>query len=69
MTGLRLFALLMVTGLVVTFVHDYAYRRVDSQATGEYEFGGLLSHAGTDMLITTVVIAIVAMLYARSAKR
>ncbi len=68
MAGLRLFGLLMATGFIVTFVHDYAYRRVDA-GEGEYEFGGLLSHAGTDMLITTFVIATVAMLYARSAKR
>ncbi len=66
MRGLRLFALLMVAGFVVTFIHDYAYRRVASRATGEYEFGGLLSHAGTDMLIVTVVLSVVAVLYARS---
>ncbi len=65
---LRVFALLMSAGIVVTFVHDYAYRRVASRATGEYEFGGLISHAGTDMLITTIVISVVAVLYTRSRK-
>jgi len=66
--GLRLFALLMVTGVLVTFVHDYAYRRVDDEGSGDYEFGGLISHAGTDMLIITIVIAGVAVLYMRGER-
>lgn len=67
--GLRLFALLMVTGVLLTFVHDYAYRRVDRRGFGDYEFNGLITHAGTDMLITTIVIAAVAILYTRSRER
>lgn len=68
MAGLRLFVLLMATGFMVTFVHDYAYRRVDT-GEGDYEFGHLISHAGTDMVIVTLVIATVALLYVRGARR
>lgn len=68
MRGLRLFVLLMVTGVLVTFVHDYAYRRVDSPRTGDYEFGGLITHAGTDMLILTLIVATVAGFYERSGR-
>jgi hypothetical protein len=67
--GMRLFALLMATGVLVTFVHDYAYRRVDTRGVGEYEFSRLISHAGTDMLITTIIVSVVAVLYARSLDR
>ncbi len=61
--GVSLFALLIVVGLMVTFVHDYAYRRADVTGTGDYEFGGLLSHAGTDILIVTLVLALVALMW------
>ncbi len=61
--SLKLFALLITTGLLVTFVHDYAYRRADVTGTGDYEFGGLVSHAGTDILVTTVILATVAVLW------
>ncbi len=64
--GLRLFVLLMATGGAITFVHDYTYRRVDVGGLGDYEFDGLITHAGTDMLILTFVIATAATLYARS---
>ncbi len=53
-------ALIAVTGGFVTFVHDYAYRRVGGD---DYEFGGLISHAGTDMLITTLACTLVALAY------
>ncbi len=63
LASLKLFALLMAVGVAVTFIHDYAYRRADVTGTGDYEFGGLVSHAGTDMLITTAVLAVVAVLW------
>ncbi len=69
MRPVRLFVLLMMTGVVVTFVHDYAYRRADDEGFGDYEFGGLISHAGTDMLIVTTIVATVAVFYARSRER
>ncbi len=69
MRPVRLFVLLMVTGVLVTFVHDYAYRRADAARLGDYEFGGLLSHAGTDMLVLTIVLTTAAILYARSGER
>ncbi len=62
--GVDLAVLLVVAGLLLTFVHDYAYRRVDTGG-GDYEFGGLLSHAGVDMLIVTAVLGIVAWAWAR----
>ncbi len=67
--GAGLFALLILAGAMVTFVHDYAYRRADVTGTGDYEFGGLLSHAGTDILIVTVVLAVVALTWALAARR
>ncbi len=69
MRGLRLFVLLAVTGVLITFVHDYAYRRADDEGFGDYEFGGLITHAGTDMLILTIIIATAAVLYVRSGER
>lgn len=53
---------LLVAGLVVTAVHDYAYRRVDN-GTGDYELWGLISHAGSDMIIVTLVLATIALLW------
>ncbi len=61
--NLPLFALLLATGLVLMFFHDYAYRRADVTNTGDYEFGGLVSHAGADILATTLVLAGLAVLY------
>lgn len=61
--------LLLVVGLLVTFVHDYAYRRADVTGTGDYEFGGLVSHAGTDILVTTAVLAVVAVLWTHRSRR
>ncbi len=55
--GVNLPTLLIIGGLIVTFIHDYAYRRADTTGTGDYEFGGVVSHAGTDMLILTAVLA------------
>ncbi len=67
--SLKLFALLIAAGVAVTFVHDYAYRRADVTGTGDYEFGGVVSHAGTDMLIITVVLALVAVLWTSRGTR
>lgn len=67
--GVSLFLLLIVVGLIVTFIHDYAYRRADVTGTGDYELGGLVSHAGTDILIVTVVLAVVAVLWTNRSRR
>lgn len=53
----QLYVLLVAVGVLITFVHDYAYRRADSAGTGDYELGGLVSHAGTDILVVTLVLA------------
>jgi hypothetical protein len=53
-------ALIIGVGTFVTFVHDYAYRRVGGL---DYELGGLISHAGTDMLVTTFACAVIAFTY------
>lgn len=53
-------ALIAGMGGFVTFVHEYTYRRVGGD---DYELGGLLSHAGTDMLVVTVACAVVACAY------
>lgn len=58
----RLPLLLGVTGSFITGVHDYAYRRVGGD---DYEFGGLISHAGSDMLVVTIALASVALLWER----
>jgi len=50
---LRLPLLLLAAGVVVTFVHDFTYR----QAAGkDYVLDGLISHAGTDILICTFIL-------------
>lgn len=59
---LTLPAVLFTTGLILTFVHDYAYRRVGGD---DYELGGLVSHAGTDMLTVTIALALVALIWER----
>lgn len=56
----RLPLLLGITGSFITGVHDYAYRRVGGD---DFELGGLISHAGTDMLTVTVALALVALLW------
>lgn len=48
----------LVLGLTLVFVHDYAYRRVDS-GNGDYELWGAVSHAGSDMIV--VVLALTAL--------
>jgi hypothetical protein len=53
--------LMLATGAVVIFVHDFAYRRVDS-GVGQYELGGIISHAGADMVILTVILAAVCLI-------
>ena len=66
---MRLFWLLIVAGGIVVFVHDFAYRRADSAGTGDYELSGWLTHAGTDMFITTIVLAVAALAYTSSRAR
>ncbi len=53
-------ALILATGGFITFVHDYAYRRVGG---ADYEIGGLISHAGSDMVVVTIASALVTSLY------
>lgn len=57
----RLALLVLLVGVITTFVHDYAYRRVDT-GSGEYELGGLISHAGSDMLVVVFVLTLVVLL-------
>lgn len=57
---LQLPGLLFAVGVFVTAVHDYAYRRVGGD---DYELGGLVSHAGTDMLTVTFALALVALIW------
>ncbi len=65
----RMFLVLLATGLMVTIIHDYAYRRADITMTGDYEFGGFVSHAGTDILIATFAISSAAILWYRRQDR
>lgn len=58
--------LLLIAGGFITAVHDYAYRRVGGD---DYELWGLVSHAGTDMLITTIALTITAVLWLNSGFR
>lgn len=52
--------LLLTVGAFTTAVHDYAYRRVGG---ADYELGGWISHAGTDMLTVTIALALVALIW------
>lgn len=52
--------LLLAVGLFVTAVHDYAYRRVGGD---DFELGGLISHAGSDMLVVTFALTATAWLW------
>jgi len=61
--SLKLFALLFASGLVLLLVHDFAYRRADVTGTGDYEFGGIISHAGADILVTTLILAALSVLW------
>jgi hypothetical protein len=53
-----------VVGAVSIVIHDYAYRRVDG-GDGDYEFGGLITHAGADMAIVTAAIALAVWAWAK----
>lgn len=55
--------LLVSTGVFVTAIHDYAYRRVGGD---DYEVYGLISHAGSDMLIAVIALTLVAMVWQAS---
>lgn len=59
-------AWLLFAGGFVTFVHDYAYRRTGG---ADFEVGGLISHAGADMLITTVAVTIAAVAWIEMRQR
>lgn len=59
-------AILAAAGLTLAGVHDYAYRRAGGD---DFELGGLLSHAGSDMVILTVVLAVVALVWGHRGLR
>jgi hypothetical protein len=67
--SLKLFALLMSTGLALLLVHDFAYRRADVTGSGDYEFGGIISHAGADILVVTLIISAMAVLWTTRSTR
>lgn len=51
-------SLVGILGVTVIIIHDYAYRRADAgRGEGDYEFGGLITHAGADMVILSLVLA------------
>ena len=66
---MRLFGLMLLAGGLVTFVHDLAYRRADTANTGDYELGGWITHAGTDMVILTIVLVTTALAYTSAPRR
>lgn len=61
-TRMQLPLVLLIAGLILTAVHDYAYRRVDN-GEGDYELWGLVSHAGSDMIIVTGVLFFIALVW------
>ncbi len=67
--SLKLFALLIASGLTLLLVHDFAYRRADVTGTGDYEFGGLISHAGADILVVTLILSAVAVMWTSRGTR
>jgi hypothetical protein len=59
-------AWLLFVGGFVTFVHDYAYRRTGGD---DFEMGGLVSHAGADMIVTTIAVTIAALVWVAARSR
>ena len=64
---MRLFWLLLAAGVGTIAVHEFLYRRFTLD--GDYEFGGLITHAGVDMAIQAVIVAVVGLAYANSSRR
>lgn len=58
--------LLLIVGTFITFVHDYAYRRTGGS---DFEVGGLISHAGADMLIVTIGLSVAAYMWLKVNKQ
>ena len=64
---MRLFWVLLGAGAAVIVVHEFLYRRfvIDT----DFEFGGLITHAGVDMAIQAVIVAFVGLGYTGSPRR
>lgn len=60
---LRLVGWMLTSGLFLTFVHDFTYRRTGGD---DYELWGYVSHAGSDMLIVTIGSMVTALLWSSS---
>lgn len=50
-------AVLFTVGLLVTALHELAYRQTGGS---DFELGGLISHAGTDMLAVVIALSVIA---------
>lgn len=49
---------LFIIGLVVTALHELAYRQTGGS---DFELGGTISHAGADMLAVVIILSVVAL--------
>lgn len=59
---MRLFWMLMSWGAGGVVFHELMYRRF-TDGPGDFEFGGLITHAGVDMILLTVLLAVVGLVY------
>lgn len=49
----------LVTGLILVVVHEGIYRRTVTAGESDYELGGLITHAGIDILGAVLIISFV----------
>lgn len=63
---MRLFWLLLGAGGATIVIHEFLYRRFTLD--GDYEFGGVITHAGVDMTIQAIIVAVVGLAYASSRR-
>lgn len=60
---MRLFWILLGAGVGSILFHEALYRRFSVKS--DYEFGGLITHAGVDLVLQAVLLSIVGLIYFR----
>lgn len=64
---MRLFWVLLGAGAASISFHEFLYRRFTLD--GDYEFGGLITHAGVDLILQAILLAVVGLIYARVTRK
>lgn len=59
---MHLFLLLLGAGAGGVAFHELMYRRF-TEGPGDFEFGGLITHAGVDMILLTLLLSAVGLAY------